>query len=136
MSRPIITNIYKRRTAFSDELLSIIADYPDQQIVIIDELLSKLNHIQLDELEDLIVNNYDTTIFVEEALYRLVELNYKLGLVNEAKKYTALLGYNYQSSEWYERSYKILNKEYKKPKIEKSFKEQKSLIKKFKDLFE
>ena len=83
-----------------------------------------------------IVNNYDTTIFVEEALYRLVELNYKLGLVNEAKKYTALLGYNYQSSEWYERSYKILNKEYKKPKIEKSFKEQKSLIKKFKDLFE
>ena len=83
-----------------------------------------------------IVNNYDTTIFVEEALYRLVELNYKLGLVNEAKKYTALLGYNYQSSEWYERSYKILNKEYKKSKIEKSFKEQKSLIKKFKDLFE
>ena len=60
MTRPIITNIYKRRTAFSDELLSIIADYPDQQIVIIDELLSKLNHIQLDELEDLIVNNYDT----------------------------------------------------------------------------
>ena len=83
-----------------------------------------------------IVNNYDTTIFVEEALYRLVELNYKLGLVNEAKKYTALLGYNYQSSEWYERSYKILNKEYKKPKIEKSFKEQKSLIEKFKDIFE
>ncbi len=83
-----------------------------------------------------IVNNYDTTIFVEEALYRLVELNYKLGLVNEAKKYAALLGYNYQSSEWYERSYKILNKEYKKTKIEKSFKEQKSLIKKFRDLFE
>ncbi len=83
-----------------------------------------------------IVNNYDTTIFVEEALYRLVELNYKLGLVNEAKKYAALLGYNYQSSKWYERSYKILNKEYKKTKIEKSFKEQKSLIKKFRDLFE
>ena len=60
MSRPIITNIYKRRSAFSDELLSINAEYPDQQIVIIDELLSKLNHIQLDELEDLIVNNYDT----------------------------------------------------------------------------
>ena len=56
-----------------------------------------------------IVDQYDTTIYVEEALYRLVELNYKLGLVNEAKKYTALLGYNYQSSEWYEKSYKILN---------------------------
>ena len=46
-----------------------------------------------------IVNEYDTTIFVEEALYRLVELNYKIGLLDEAKKYTALLGYNYQSSE-------------------------------------
>ena len=56
-----------------------------------------------------IVNEYDTTIFIEEALYRLVELNYKLGLIDEAKKYTVLLGYNYQSSEWYESSYTILN---------------------------
>ena len=57
-----------------------------------------------------IVDQYDTTIFIEEALYRLVEINYKLGLVHEAKKYSVLLGYNYQSSEWYEESYKILNK--------------------------
>ena len=69
-----------------------------------------------------IVNEYDTTIFVEEALYRLVELNYKLGLVNEAKKYAALLGYNYQSSDWYERSYKIINKNYKKPKLKRILK--------------
>ena len=81
-----------------------------------------------------IVNQYDTTIYVEEALYRLVELNYKLGLVNEAKKYTALLGYNYQSSEWYEKSYKILNKNYEKPRIKQDLKNQKSLLKKFKDL--
>ena len=81
-----------------------------------------------------IVNQYDTTIYVEEALYRLVELNYKLGLVNEAKKYTALLGYNYQSSEWYEKSYKILNKNYENPKIIEDLKNQKSLLKKFKDL--
>ena len=81
-----------------------------------------------------IVNQYDTTIYVEEALYRLVELNYKLGLVNEAKKYTALLGYNYQSSEWYEKSYKILNKNYKKTKKKQNLKNQKSLLKKFKDL--
>ena len=72
-----------------------------------------------------IVNEYDTTIFVEEALYRLVELNYKLGLIDEAKKYTALLGYNYQSSDWYERSYKILNKNYKKPEIKKDLKKTK-----------
>tara|TARA_A100001015_G_scaffold53118_1_gene58218 strand:+ start:25 stop:864 length:840 start_codon:yes stop_codon:yes gene_type:complete len=83
-----------------------------------------------------IVNKYDTTIFVEEALYRLVELNYKLGLENESKKYAVILGYNYQSSDWYERSYNILNKEYKKTKINNDLKEQKSLLKKFKDLFQ
>ena len=82
-----------------------------------------------------IVNEYDTTIFVEEALYRLVELNYKLGLVNEAKKYAALLGYNYQSSDWYERSYQIINKNYKKSELSKDLKKQNSLVKKIKGLF-
>ena len=82
-----------------------------------------------------IVNEYDTTIFIEEALYRLVELNYKLGLTDEAKKYTALLGYNYQSSEWYERSYNIVNTNYKKTNIKKDLKKEKTLLKKFKDLF-
>ena len=82
-----------------------------------------------------IVNEYDTTIFIEEALYRLVELNYKLGLIDEAKKYTALLGYNYQSSEWYERSYNIVNTNYEKTNIKKDLKKEKSLLKKFKDLF-
>ena len=82
-----------------------------------------------------IVNKYDTTIFIEEALYRLVELNYKLGLVDEAKKYSALLGYNYQSSDWYDRSYKILNSNYKKTNIKQDLKKQKSLLKKLKDLF-
>ena len=60
-----------------------------------------------------IVNQYDTTIYVEEALYRLVELNYKIGLIDEAEKYASLLGYNYQSSQWYEASYKLINKDYK-----------------------
>ena len=83
-----------------------------------------------------IVNEYDTTIFIEEALYRLVELNYKLGLLDEAKKYTALLGYNYQSSDWYERSYRILNIKYKKTEIKPDINKQKSLLKKFKELFQ
>ena len=83
-----------------------------------------------------IVDNYDTTIFIEEALFRLVELNYKLGIIDEAKKYTALLGYNYQSSDWYELSYKILNKEYTKSNIKKNEKKQNSLIEKFKELLE
>ena len=68
-------------------------------------------------------------------MYRLVELNYKLGLTKEAKKYSAVLGYNYQSSEWYEKSYKILNKNYRKPVIKKD-KKQNSLLKKFKDLLQ
>ena len=83
-----------------------------------------------------IVNDYDTTIFVEEALYRLVELNYKLGLIEQSKKYAVVLGYNYQSSEWYNRSYKIFNKEYKKKEINQDLKQQKSLLKKFKELFQ
>ena len=69
-------------------------------------------------------------------MYRLVELNYKLGLENESKKYAIMLGYNYQSSDWYERSYKILNKEYKKIEINNDLNKQKSLLKRFKDLFQ
>ncbi len=82
----------------------------------------------------IIVNDYDTTIFIEEALYRLVELKYKLGLNEEAKKYALLLGYNYQSSIWYENSYKILNKNYEKLENRNDLKKQNSIIKKFKDL--
>ena len=80
-----------------------------------------------------IVEDYQTTIYIEEALYRLVELNYKLGLIDESKKYSAVLGYNYQSSDWYERSYKILNNNYKKPELIKDEKKS-SLLEKFKDL--
>lgn len=86
----------------------------------------------------LIVDEYDTTIYVEEALYRLVEIHYIIGLEDEAKKYANLLGYNYKSSEWYEKSYSIFNKIYAKNK-EKNFKNKKgitnSLLKKFKSLF-
>ncbi len=60
----------------------------------------------------IIINKYDKTIFVEEALHRLVEIHYHLGLENEAKKYANILGYNYNSSQWFEQSYKILNKNY------------------------
>ncbi len=60
----------------------------------------------------IIVNKYNKTIFIEEALHRLVEIHYHIGLENEAKKYANILGYNYNSSEWFEQSYKILNKDY------------------------
>ena len=82
-----------------------------------------------------VINDYDTTIFVEEALHRLVELHYKIGLENEAKKYANLLGYNYLSSDWYKSTYKIFNKEYKLAKPEKRKKESNFLIKKYKSIF-
>ena len=83
----------------------------------------------------IVVEKYDTTVFVEEALHRLVEVNYKLGLVEEAKQSAAILGYNYKSSQWYERSYKIFNKKYK-PKKAKKEKELGFLRRKIKNLFE
>ncbi len=80
-----------------------------------------------------VVNDHQTTIYVEEALFRLVELHYKLGLVKEATKYASLLGYNYNSSEWYEASYTILNNNFK---IEKKNKDKsKSILKNLKNIF-
>lgn len=61
----------------------------------------------------IIIEKFDKTIFVEEALHRLVEIHYHLGLENEAKKYASILGYNYNSSKWFQQSYKILDKDYK-----------------------
>ena len=59
-----------------------------------------------------VITEYDQTIFVEEAIHRLVEINYKIGLLEESRKYAKLLGYNYQSSEWYKKTYKIFNEDY------------------------
>ena len=81
-----------------------------------------------------VVEQYDKTIYVEEALHRLVELYYTIGLENESQKYASLLGYNYQSSKWYEKSYKLFNKKYKSQMEIK--KEKKSMLKKFKKLFD
>jgi outer membrane protein assembly factor BamD len=85
-----------------------------------------------------VIDEYDTTIYTEEALHRLVEIYYLLGLKNEAKKYAKLLGYNYQSSKWYEKSYSVFNKTYeknKKEKIKKNKKKNISVLKRFKSLF-
>ena len=82
----------------------------------------------------IILNEYERTIYVEEALHRLVEIHYKLGLVNEAKKYASTLGYNYKSGEWYEKSFKIFNKSYSKIKLKKSNKKKNRILKRFKSL--
>ena len=83
-----------------------------------------------------VTENYEQTVYIEEALHRLVEIHYKIGLIEESKKYASVLGYNYKSSEWYEKTYKIFNKKYVKPK-EKIKKDKKvSLIDKFKSLID
>ena len=81
------------------------------------------------------MNNYDKTEYVEEAIHRLVEVNYIIGLENEAKKYAALLGYNYQSSEWYKESYRVFNKDYEDPKDKIKKNKQNVIIRNFKKLF-
>ena len=81
----------------------------------------------------LVIDNYDTTIYTEEALHRLVEIHYIIGLKNEAKKYAKLLGYNYKSSKWYERTYSVFNEKYKIKN--KQIKKEKSFFNKIKSLF-
>ena len=80
-----------------------------------------------------VLSDYETTVYVEEALHRLVETYYKIGLVDEAEKYANVLGYNYQSSKWYEQSYKIFNKKY--VTLQDSKKDKKSILKRFKSIF-
>jgi outer membrane protein assembly factor BamD len=85
-----------------------------------------------------VLDNYDDTIYIEEALHRLVEIYYLLGLKEESKKYATLLGYNYKSSQWYEKSYVIFDKMYahNKKDFEKKKNKQNNLLKRFKSLFE
>ncbi len=82
-----------------------------------------------------IIEEYDTTIYVEEALHRLVEIHYKIGLEDEAKKYAKTLGYNYKSSEWYKKSYKIFNEDYSIARVKKQKDKKQKLLDKIKSFF-
>jgi outer membrane protein assembly factor BamD len=84
-----------------------------------------------------VIDDYETTVYAEEALHRLVEVHYLLGLKDEAKKYAKLLGYNYQSSEWYEKSYSVFDKQYEKSikKRKKEKTKRNKTLKKIKSLF-
>ena len=85
-----------------------------------------------------IINEYSTTIYTEEALHRLVEINYRLGLIEESEKYANTLGYNYKSSNWYKRTYKVFNNNYRDSikELQKDKKKKARLKKRFKRLFE
>ena len=82
-----------------------------------------------------VVTDYETTVYVEEALFRLVEIYYALGLTEESKKYAKLLGYNYLSSKWYKESYRIFNKNYESPIEKINRKKSNFVIRKFKSIF-
>ena len=115
--------------------LDLIQDYlASKEMYIASHYMKKKKWIASINRYKTVVEQYEKTIYVEEALHRLVELYYTIGLENESQKYASLLGYNYQSSKWYEKSYKIFNKEYKS-KLELK-KEKKSMLKKFKKLFD
>ena len=81
-----------------------------------------------------VLNEYETTVHVEEAIHRLVEIYYKLGMEQESLKYASLLGYNYNSGEWYKETYKIFNKEYK-VSLPKNKKQKSKILSKLKNLF-
>ena len=82
----------------------------------------------------IVTEKYNTTIFIEEALHRLVEIYYHIGLENEARSYAAILGYNYNSSEWFEKSYQVFNKDHKKILRKANQKEKEGLFKKIIEL--
>jgi outer membrane protein assembly factor BamD len=82
-----------------------------------------------------VVTEYETTIYIEEALHRLVEVYYIIGLENEANKYATILGYNYQSSKWYKQSYRVFNQNYKTVKKPKKKEKKEKLLDRIKSFF-
>ena len=83
-----------------------------------------------------VITDYEDTEYVEEAIHRLVEINFKLGLKGESQKYANILGYNYLSSDWYKKSYKVFNQDYSINTNEKIKKDKKGVLAKFKKLFD
>ncbi len=132
----IITNYPNSDYALDAEYkLDLIQDYlASKEMYIASHYMKKKKWIASINRYKTVVEQYEKTIYVEEALHRLVELYFTIGLENESQKYASLLGYNYQSSKWYEKSYKIFNKKYKS-KLELK-KEKKSMLKKFKKIFD
>ena len=114
----------KYKLELIDEFLAAKEMYIARHYIKKEKWIAAINRLKF------VISNYGTTIYVEEALHRLVEVYYTIGLENEAKKYAQILGYNYQSGEWYEKTYKVFNKTYVPNK--KKLKKKQSLIEKIK----
>jgi len=139
-----------------DKFLYILSEYPNTDFaldaqfkldLIADILASKemyLANYYIDKEKwipainrfKVVISEYNETIYVEEALHRLVEIHYKIGLELEAKKYASVLGYNYLSSEWYKESYKIFNRDYTEERVKLEKRKKKSIFKKLKTLIQ
>ena len=118
----------KYKLELIDEILAAKEMYIARHYIKKKKWIAAINRLKF------VITKYDTSIYVEEALHRLVEVYYIIGLENEAKKYAQTLGYNYQSSEWYKKSYKIFNQDYKvSKKIDK--KKNKKLIDRIRSFF-
>jgi outer membrane protein assembly factor BamD len=119
----------KYKLQFIEDILAAKEMYLGRHYIKKEKWISAINRFKN------VLKFYETTIYAEEAIHRLVEIHYKLGMIGESKKYAKLLGYNYQSSEWYKKSYIVFNKDYKTPTIKNDKKKKESIIKKFKRLF-
>ncbi len=118
----------KYKIELIDEILAAKEIYIARHYIKKEKWIAAINRLKF------VISNYETSIYVEEALHRLVEVYYIIGLENEAKKYAQTLGYNYQSSEWYKKSYKIFNQDYEvSKKIDK--KKNKKLIDRIRSFF-
>ena len=119
----------KYKLQFIEDILAAKEMYLGRHYIKKEKWISAINRFKN------VLKFYETTIYAEEAIHRLVEIHYKLGMMGESKKYANLLGYNYQSSEWYKKSYIVFNKDYKTSTIKNDKKKKESIIKKFKRLF-
>ena len=70
----------------------------------------KSRHLAAIQRFHVVVKDYNTTAQTPEALYRLTESYLSLGILEEAKKTTSLLSYNYKKSNWYKLSYELIKK--------------------------
>ena len=120
----------KFKVEFIEDLLASKEMYLGRHYIKKEKWIAAINRFKY------IIEKYDQTIFVEEALHRLVEVNYKLGLIEESQKYANILGYNYLSSDWYKRSYKVFNKDYNLKKNKPIKKDKFKVMERFKKLFD
>ena len=119
----------KYKLELIDDMLAAKEMYIARHYISKEKWIAAINRLKF------VVSNYDKTIYIEEALHRLVEVYYTIGLEDEAKKYAKTLGYNYQSSEWYRQSYKVFNKDYKFKKQDLKKDSNKKLLDRIKSFF-